>query len=162
MASVSTSDIYCAAFLLGNGGKLADSSRASEEGRGTVTFTIEGDRVRDSLHSYASKAGQVPIGKFVWAIRGMKALLHNDLCPDITRPRTPDLYFAAYLMAGGVEMERAETVGRRIFFHFKPTSPPAALEELRAGYIEGGSQVDARTYAHYLRELKDTTKGGQA
>ena len=157
MGSIETSDTYCAAFLLGRGATFL-SRREGEGGR--LRFSLELDGMADAMHDFSSGRGPTPIRALVWALKGLKSEVHGDLCPDILRPKTPDLYFAAFLRAAGVELSGVEGGGGKTYFVFQPTEPPAVLDDLRAQYVEGTAQTDARTFSGHIRDLRSRIHGG--
>jgi uncharacterized protein DUF5659 len=65
--------------------------------------------------------------------------------------RTPDLYFAAYLVAVGVEMLSPEHISGRVYFLFEVDEE---MEALKHGWFSGSGVVPAMPYANAIKNLK--------
>jgi len=65
--------------------------------------------------------------------------------------KTPDLYYAAYLLASGQELLGTERDGRRMLFCFADSDE---LEELKREWLNSTGLVAAQTYAQAIRSLK--------
>lgn len=66
---------------------------------------------------------------------------------------TNDLYFAAYLKAAGVPLERSvRGANGKVAFHFSPVL--GNFEELKGAYFNGTGRIQALAYAFEIRNLK--------
>jgi hypothetical protein len=65
---------------------------------------------------------------------------------------TPDLYFAAALMAAHVPLKRHERVDGRIRFVFDDVAN--SVPDMRHDYHNHILQIDALTFADHIRSLK--------
>lgn len=66
--------------------------------------------------------------------------------------KTPDLYFAAYLMTAGVQMLRQDRDSGRVYFVFDTSI--ANIEELKTAWFNNTGKVAGQPYAHNIRSLK--------
>lgn len=63
--------------------------------------------------------------------------------------RTPDLYFAAYLMAKGSQVLQCKRDQGKMFWHFDIGAKASELD-----WMNGTGLVIARTYAEQIKNLK--------
>lgn len=68
---------------------------------------------------------------------------------ETTRLRTPDLYFAAALLALGAKLTATEREGRRVFWHFEDVEPEWPNE-----WLMDTLMVPGKSYASAARSLK--------
>lgn len=72
--------------------------------------------------------------------------------------RTPDLYFAAYLMTAGVEMKRTDRESSRVYFVFDTSV--SNVDELKAAWFNNTGRVVAQLYSHNIKSLKSVCHMG--
>jgi hypothetical protein len=67
--------------------------------------------------------------------------------------KTHDLYFAAYLLTAGVQMERSERgPNGKVAFVFSPTL--GNIPELKDAYFNNTGRIQALPYANAIKNLK--------
>jgi hypothetical protein len=65
--------------------------------------------------------------------------------------KTPDLYFAAYIIAKGHPLQGTKHEGNRIYFLFEDD---LMYEELRDSFFNCTGEVPAQPYSHQIKSLK--------
>lgn len=64
---------------------------------------------------------------------------------------TKDFYFACFLKARGIKLERAFKEGNIVFFYFKGKEE---IKELLQRYFNGSENVVALTFINSIKDLK--------
>jgi hypothetical protein len=72
----------------------------------------------------------------------------------MTKYKTSDLYFSAYLKTAGVRFLGTETDGSKVFFLFEKTD---MIRDLKRDFFNRTAKVPALTFVDEIRNMKSMT-----
>lgn len=70
--------------------------------------------------------------------------------------KTPDLYFAAYLVTEGIRLTDTDRHGGRTFFIFENALSDPRFDALKSGWLTSSGKVDAAAFAATLNRIRFT------